>query len=155
MTIFLAPVPIIHVHAMLEDMNLGRQSFAFGSSSIELFEKHVPNNCEGHDIQAYIYVTSTGESQLEKGTDRQLGILIQGRLCGWTFGDNRGQYPKNGLAHRPSSAAMNDGPMTLFWEIDNVKRLSERLPISDFLAANAKPFSDSFIPQGPMLIHRK
>lgn len=154
MVVFLAPVPILHVQAMLDDIRQGHGRFAFGSSALDFFERSIVRNCEGENIPVYIYVSKSGESRLNADADKQLGIFIQGRLAGWVMGDNRGQYPKTGLARRPGSAAANDGPMALFWEIDNVKRLADRMPISDFVGIGGKPLADNFVPQGPMLVSR-
>lgn len=153
MTIFLAPVPIIHVQAMLDDMEQGYQRFAFGSSALDFFERSIVRNCEAENIPVYIYVSKAGESRVNAGSDKQLGIFIQGRLAGWVMGDNRGQYPKTGSARRPGTVA-NDGPMTLFWEIDKVEKLAERIPTSNFAGAGGKPLADNFVPQGPMLVSR-
>lgn len=151
---FLAPVPIIHIQAMLEDTKRGHACFAFGSNSIEFFDKNIVRECASENIPAYIYCSQTGLEQIKKAENFSLGIYIKGRLSGWIMGDNRGQYPKSGIARRPSSA-INDGPMSLFWEIDNIEVLPERLSITDFVGSGSKPFSEDFVPQGPMLVTRR
>lgn len=153
MTIFLAPVPIVHVQSMREDLKKGHKRFAFGSNALSLFENSIPANCENENILSYIYVSKAGEASLDTRAQKQLGILIQGRLVGWSKGDNRrGQY--QGAACRTASA-IDDGPMACFWEIDTIVPLADRVPISDFAATGGKPFEEGFVPQGPMLLSRR
>lgn len=153
MTIFLAPVPIVHVQSMLDDMRQGYKRFAFGSNALSLFENSIPVNCESENILSYIYVSKAGEASLDAKAHKQLGIFIQGRLVGWSKGDNRrGQY--QGTARRPTSA-IDDGPMSCFWEIDMIEPLADRLPISDFAGVGGKPFEEGFVPQGPLLLSRR
>jgi hypothetical protein len=154
MSIFLAPVPIIHAQAMLEDLSHGYKRFAFGSDAIEFFERNFSRNCEAENIVSYVYVSKSGQEHLSPSADKHLGVFIKGRLCGWDVGDERGQYQKHKKAHRPISSA-SDTPVALFWEIDNIERLPNRKPMSDFMGVNtSKNYADDFIPQGPLAVRQ-
>ncbi len=153
MSVFLAPVPIIHIQAMLDDLKQGHTRFAFGSSATPFFDATFPRNCESENITAYIYASKTGMERVRPDIGIKLGIFIKARLCGWTDCDRRGQYPKEGKARRPTTTT-NDEPMAVYWEIDNIEKLSHRKPISDFAGANtSKHYEDGFIPHRPCWVH--
>lgn len=154
MITFLAPVPIIHVHAMLEDIENNHTRFAFGSMALEFFEKNISLTSEQEYLPAYIYVSKSGESELAKGVNKKFGVWLCGRICGWVRGDTRGKYPKGGSARRPDSTR-DDTPASVFWEIDNIRMLSERINVSDFNSASTrKSLAADFIPLGPMLVFK-
>ena len=150
MSILLVPVPIVHAQGMLDDLAHGHSRFAFGSNALDFFERAFSTTCEAEGIPIYIYVSKTGQKELKSPSSLQLGVFVKGRLCGWSKADRRGLYLKE--ARRPASCS-KDGPMSLFWEIDNIERLPKRMPISNFSGDNTlNQFADDYVPQGPILV---
>lgn len=150
--VFIAPIPIVHAHSIIDEFKQGHNRFALGSDALPFFDRTFVCNCESENISAYIYVSKSGNDLVSRSPDNKLGIFLKGRLCGWSKADDRtGKYLVDGSQAKRPSSCYTDGPMALFWEIDNITVLPNRKPISDFAGiSDSKPYKDHFVPQGPM-----
>ena len=153
MTVFLAPVPVEHIQAMFSEIALGRTRFAFGSNAIGLAEELPRQMLEKTSLEAFLYVSQTGIERTPEAYDLHLGITIQATLVGWSMADKRGKYAGN-PEYRPISTN-GDGAMLIFWEIDQIRRLSGRISMARFgQKSNGRPLVDR-TPYYPQFVQRR
>jgi hypothetical protein len=154
MPVFLAPLPVLHVASMFEDIKHGNTQFAFGSNYIGTDSPLGDEpwyDSDDSSKDAYLYVSSTG-AMPDKAFSRYIGqVRIRAVFKGWTRAGRRGDYPSAGLAHRPT-LTKSDSEFFWFWEIGCVTMLDEPIAITSFCnLANGKPFAENFIPRHPSL----
>ncbi len=145
----LAPVPLAHIESAIEVCEKeGRVAFA--SNHFELFPK-LDSIREGSFVDVYIYASFSNE-------DIGPQVSWVARYTGHVE-SIEGTHP-DGMRFRPPSTSSwegdNEGFWAVFWEVDQIRRLSpeEYIPIGKFSGfGKSKPYLRNFVPEGPILVN--
>ena len=136
----LAPVPALHLPSA-EATFRAEGRVAFGSDAWEFWRKVT-------EATVWIVASSTGFPPNRLPGIDPGKLIFKARLAGTTEADRRHRHPDPNL--RPASAA-GDGAWTLFFEVDELTRLSRTRPVIGLRTLQG--ISLQRVPQGPLLIH--
>lgn len=120
---------------------------AFGSRAYDVFLK-LEQEREGKPVYVYIYESSEGDFR----------VAWHARYLGYVGAVN-GAHP-DCMKFRPASTAKypgdnEGGDWLVFWEVESLSEIPEgnRVHVGTFIPyGKSKPYGNSFVPRGPMLI---
>ena len=141
----LAPVPVsLLENSEVVDRTEGK--VAFGSRAWEVFRKL--DDLRGSEVvDAFIYASHDDGS-----TD--LDATWTGRYVRHV--ESRGGAHPEGRRYRPDSTRVEDktGHWAVFWEVVNLRRLDEPIPVQDFVGyGKQRQYRGNFVPEGPVIVH--
>jgi hypothetical protein len=140
----LAPVPKEHLESSLIKLQTVNR-VAFGSGNWDVFFK-LDQERGDKPVDVYIY-ESYGGGQYDFRVSWRARYL---RKVGATV---NGLHPDD-MMFRPESDS-DGGDFLLFWEVESLEKIAElnRVHVGTFIPfGKKKPYGNSFVPRGPMLI---
>jgi hypothetical protein len=140
----LAPVPLVHLEdgqQVCTGMRVDR--VAYGSRNWQFFEKL--DALRGADcVDVYIYASHA--DNLHKVAS------WRARYVGHVRSTAGGLHP-GGEKYRPPSTRGESDYWAVFWEVRDLKRLADPIPLTDLRGLDSDHNYDrGFLPEGPMLI---
>jgi hypothetical protein len=145
----LAPVPKEHLDEAVKTVQKAKR-VAFGSRNWDIFS-NLDQKRDGKPVDVYIY-ESYGSGQYDFRVSWHARYLQN-------VGAINGAHPDK-MTFRPASTAKylgdnEGGDWLVFWEVDSLHELPEqnRIHVGAFTPfGKKKPYGNSFVPRGPMMI---
>jgi len=140
----LAPVPLVHLESGLAVCQ-AKGKVAFGSKEWKAFHKLNIISAD-RPVDVYIYASWAGIKEVWAATWH--GIYIG-------YVESVGGVHPDGLEFRPDSTQSDTDDSAVFWEIKDLRRLTEakHIPLTDFVGYDKKvTYKKNFKPERPLLV---
>jgi hypothetical protein len=149
----LAPIPEVHLISGVEaiaaqldaENNDEKPKVVFGSMAFEVF-RQADELRRGSPVNAFIYASDSKEDQPLNPEVSWRAVYVQ------QVPSRNGRYRGNPLC-RPSSTLTDKAIWAIYWEVVDLERLKNPIPIGNLRGLKQKSdFKPRFIPEGPVLI---